>query len=459
MADHNKYRAGTYTESHVHFYYVSSAGVGSQWPFMGDTSESIESISGSGDVSAVHDAGLIASLRDSSLQRFAGATLMWGTGHQLITVAQGYLLFELTESTLWLAALGAAVGVPNIIVAVLGGLLADRVPRTRLLMVGSTIAGLPMLAIAILFALDVLEPWHLLMAGAAQGSALALDWIARLSLLPDVVPENTLVRAISIDQSAFNSARVIAPLIGGFILGSFGPSAAYGLTAAFFGLAIVIYSTFRPRTSMAPGPHAGIIEDFKEVGRVLRGNTILRLNLLFTAVNALMLGGLIFIMPAFAKEVFNTDEAGLGYLFAAIGLGAVAGAVTMSWTGGVRRAGPTLLITDVLTGGFVIAWAFTSTMPLALPIAFLFGYFNAVHIALGIVVIQVNVPAEVRGRVLGAYELAWAGFPLGGLASGSLAAAFGLRNSLTILAVGLIVFTVVVTAMSLQFRQLRIENR
>ena len=426
---------------------------------MSDTSEPIESISGPGYLNAVHDVGLIGSLRDSSLQRFVGATLMWGTGHQLITVAQGYLLFDLTDSTLWLAALGAAVGIPNIIVAVLGGLLADRVARTRLLMVGSTIAGLPMLAVAILFAVDALEPWHLLIAGAAQGSALALDWIARLSLLPDVVPENTLVRAISIDQSAFNVARVIAPLMGGFILGSFGPSAAYGLTGGFFGLAIVIYSTFRPHTSVAPGPHAGIIEDFREVGRVLRGNTILRINLLFTAVNALMLGGLIFIMPAFAKEIFNTDENGLGYLFAAIGLGAVAGALTMSWTGGARRAGPTLLISGVLTGAFAIAWAFTSNMPLALPFAFVFGYFNAVHIALGIAVIQVNVPPEVRGRVLGAYELAWAGFPLGGLASGSLAAVFGLRNSLTILAVGLIIFTLVVTAASLEFRQLRIENR
>jgi hypothetical protein len=97
-------------------------------------------------------------------------------------------------------------------------------------------------------------------------------------------------------------------------------------------------------------------------------------------------------------------------------------------------------------------------MSLALPIAFLFGYFNAVHIALGIAVIQVNVPAEVRGRVLGAYELAWSGFPLGGLASGSLAAVFGLRNSLAVLAIGLIVFTVVVTAVSVQFRRLRIES-
>jgi MFS family permease len=425
---------------------------------MDDISESTEPVPGRAGAGAAHGVGLMGALRDSSLQRFIGATLTWGTGHQLITVAQGYLLFELTESTLWLAALGAAVGIPNIIVAVLGGLLADRVPRTRLLMAGSTIAGLPMVAIAVLYATDALEPWHLLVVGAAQGSALALDWIARLSLLPDVVPKNTLVRAISIDQSAFNGARVIAPLAGGFLLGSFGPSAAYGLAAGLLGLTIGIYATFRPHTHMMPGRHAGIIEDFREVGRVLRGNTILRLNLMFTAVNALMLGGLIFIMPAFAKEVFNTDEAGLGYLFAAIGLGAVAGAVTMSWTGGVRRAGPALLITDVLTGGFVIAWAFTSTISLALPIAFLFGYFNAVHIALGIAVIQVNVPAEVRGRVLGAYELAWSGFPLGGLASGSLAAVFGLRNSLAVLAIGLIVFTVVVTAVSVQFRRLRIES-
>ena len=69
------------------------------------------------------DVGLLGALRDSSLLRFVGATLMWGTGHQLITVSQGYLLFELTSSTIWLAALGAAVGIPNVIVAILAGIM------------------------------------------------------------------------------------------------------------------------------------------------------------------------------------------------------------------------------------------------------------------------------------------------------------------------------------------------
>ena len=97
------------------------------------------------------DVGLLGALRDSSLLRFVGATLMWGTGHQLITVSQGYLLFELTSSTIWLAALGAAVGIPNVIVAILAGMLADRVSRTRLLIVGAIVAGVPMLAVVLLF--------------------------------------------------------------------------------------------------------------------------------------------------------------------------------------------------------------------------------------------------------------------------------------------------------------------
>ena len=429
-------------------------GVGSQWHLMPNNSQIKEETA---DEILLTDVGLLGALRDSSLLRFVGATLMWGTGHQLITVSQGYLLFELTSSTIWLAALGAAVGIPNVIVAILAGMLADRVSRTRLLIVGAIVAGVPMFAVVLLLIFNSLEPWHLLIAGGAQGSALALDWIARLSLLPDVVPKGILVRAVSIDQAAFNGARVVAPIIAGFLLAVSGPSASYGLIVGLFGLAIVVYKTFRPHTELQPVVHKGIVEDLRDVVRVLRGNMILRLNLMFTAVNALVLGGLIFIIPAFAKDVYGTGETGLGYLFSAVGLGALAGALTTSWTGGVKRAGPALLFTDVLFGAFVVVWAFSSTMTLALPIAFLLGYFNAVHIALGIAVIQVNVPAVVRGRVIGAYELAWSAFPLGGLVSGSLAAMFNLRYSLTILACGLVVFTVVVMLSSSQFRQLRMD--
>jgi hypothetical protein len=368
-------------------------------------------------------------------------------------------MFELTGSTMWLGALGAAIGIPNLVMGVVGGLLADRVSRTRLLMIGSAVAGLPMLAIALLYAADALEPWHLVVAAVAQGTGLSIDWISRLSLLPDVVPVNILVRAISIDQSVFNAARVSGPLIGGFILGASGASAAYGAIAALLGLAFLTYTTFRPHTQSAVQNSSGVVEDLREVIREVRGNSLLGMNLAFTAVNALVLGGMVFMIPAFAKEIFVTDEAGLGYLFAAVGIGAVAGAITMSLTGGLRKAGLALLITNLLFGGFVIAWSHTSAMVLAMPFAFMLGYFNSIHVALGIAVIQVNVPAEVRGRVIGAYEIAWSGFPLGGLVSGLLAAALGLPGALTVLAVGLITFTLIVAAFDVRFRQSRIDIR
>ncbi|MDP7484776.1 MAG: MFS transporter [Dehalococcoidia bacterium] len=401
--------------------------------------------------------GFVDSLRNSSLQRFIAATMFWGTGHQLINLAQGYLLFELTGSTLWLATLGAAVGIPNVIVGVLGGVLADRIPRIRMLKIGAFIAGTPMLMIGILYSTDSLEPWHVVVAGMFQGSGLAIDWISRLSLLPDVVPKKILVRSISLDQSIFNGARVAGPLIGGFLLGAAGPGVAYGVIAGLFGMALLIYTTFQPVSQVVRAKSAGVISDLLEVGRVIRDRPILRMNLMFTFVNALMLGGMVFIIPAFAKEIFNTDERGLGFLFAGVGTGAVVGAMTMSWSGGVRRPGPVLLITDILFGSFVIIWAHTSDILVAMPFAFLLGFFNSVHVALGIAVIQFNVPAEVRGRVIGAYEIAWSGFALGGLASGSLAAIFGLRASLTILATGLIVFTIVVATVSSKFRASRIE--
>ena len=397
--------------------------------------------------------GFFGSLKDSSLQRFAAATLFWGTGHQLINVAQGYLMFELTGSTVWLGALGAAIGIPNLVMGVVGGLLADRVSRTRLLMIGSAVTGLPMLAIALLYAADILEPWHLVVAAVAQGTGLSIDWISRLSLLPDVVPKNILVRAISIDQSAFNAARVSGPLIGGFILGASGASAAYGAIAALFGLAFLAYTTFRPHTQSALQHSSGIVEDLREVVSEVRGNSLLGMNLAFTAVNALVLGGMTFMIPAFAKEIFVTDETGLGYLFAAVGIGAVGGAITMSLTGGLRKAGLALLITNLLFGGFVIAWSHTNVMMLAMAFAFMLGYFNSIHVALGIAGIHVNVPAKIRGRVIGAYEIAWSGFPLGGLASGSLATVLGLSGALTVLAVGLITFTLIVAAFNVRFRQ------
>ena len=403
-------------------------------------------------------------LRNPGLRRFSTGTLAWGTAHQMVTASQGFVLFEMTDSTLWIAWLGAAVGIPNVIAAIIGGVLSDRLQRRTLLMLGSAIVALPMIAIAVLYAADALEPWHILVAGSAQGVSLALDWVSRLSLLPTMVPRRIMVSALSIDQSVFNAARVVGPLIAAAILASAGPGASYGVIAGLFAVAILIYFTFtsQARTEGGHTEKIGFASAFRELGDAagtLRADSILSLNVLFTAMNAMMLGGFVFLIPAFVKDVFDSGELGLGIIFATTGTGAFFGALAVASRGGTTSAGRGLLISNILFAGAAALYTVTDTIGIAAAIAFFLGLSNAFHVALGIAAIQVNVPDKVRGRVTGAYELAWSSFPLGGLVVGSLALAVGLQEAVAIAAAVLAVLTVTIFMLSPRMRGLTLNPR
>lgn len=375
----------------------------------------------------------------------------------MVTASQGFVLFDMTDSTLWLAALGAAVGIPNVLAALLGGVLSDRFQRKYLLVAGSTIAGLPMLAIAILFGLDLLEPWHILVAGMAQGVSLALDWTSRLSLLPTMVPRKLMISSLSIDQSAFNAARVFGPLIAGVVLDLIGAAGSYGIIAGLFGTAIMLYFSFRSSKGDPDHQHPGVISGLTEAATALRSQPVLGLNVMFTAVNAMMLGGFVFMVPAFAKDVFETGAAGLGLIFGATGTGAFIGALFVAFRGGTDSAGRGLLISNLLFAGSAMIYAFTGNLWVAAPVAFAFGLFNAIHVALGISAIQVNVANEIRGRVTGVYELAWASFPLGGFIVGALAQGMGLRWATVAAAATVALMTIMVFSFSSTIRNLKLN--
>ncbi len=401
-------------------------------------------------------------LRDPGLRRFSAGTLAWGMAHQMITASQGFVLLELTDDRIWLGWLSAAVGVPNIIAAVIGGVLSDRLQRRTLLMLGSSIVALPMIAIAVLYATDLLEPWHILVAGSAQGVSLALDWISRLSLLPTMVPRRIMVSALSIDQAIFNAARVIGPLIAAAVLASAGPSASYGVIAALFAVAITIYFSFKRQPSNGDEHSEKIgfgsaFRELKEAGSALRADSVLSLNVLFTAINAMMLGGFVFMIAAFVKEIFDSGEFGLGLIFATTGIGAFLGAVAVATRGGIQAAGKGLLVSNMLFAGAACLYAVSWNTGVAAAVAFFFGLFNAYHVALGISAIQVNVPDHLRGRVTGAYELAWASFPLGGLVIVSVAELTGLRGAIAIAGGAVATITVTVFVLSPRMRNLSLN--
>ncbi len=391
------------------------------------------------------------------LRKFLIGTVVWGIGNQMVTVTQTYVIFDITQSALQLAILGAAVVIASVSTSIVSGFLADRFSRKVLLMCGSVMTFSSMLAVGLLLIADRVEPWHIQVAGAIHGSALALDWTARFSLLPIMVPRNILPRAVFFDNSFFNLGRVLAPLIWGAIVHHWGYDWTYITIAGVMALNLVIVALYRPISTGISTVHQPIWEDVVEIASVVRRNAILNGNLTFTFVNALLMGGFIYLLTPISREVYGVGAGEYSQLFAAVGVGAFIGGLFLGFSGGFKRTGYGLLISNVLTVGCAIVFALMTSIYFGFVFALLFGLMNAIHIGLGTISMQMAITDNVRGRLAGIYELAWGGFPAGGFVFGALADGLGSSVAL-IIGCGFVLFvTFAVGTFNRQLRQLRMR--
>ena len=375
----------------------------------------------------------------------------------MVTVTQTYVIFDITRSSLQLAILGAAVVTASISTSVVSGILADRFSRKTLLMCGSVMTAISMLAVGLLIISDRVEPWHIQLAGAIQGSALALDWTARFSLLPNMVPRNILPRAVFFDNSFFNLGRVLAPLLWGVIVNVWGYEWTYIVIFAVMTVNLVIVSLYRPIASSIPVAHQPIWHDIVEITGVVRRNAILTGNLTFTFVNALLMGGFIYLLTPISREVYDVGAGEYSQLFASVGVGAFIGGLYLGLSGGFRRTGWALLTSNLFTAASAIAFALAASLYFGYAFAFLFGLINAIHIGLGSIALQMAITDNVRGRLAGVYELAWGGFPAGGFVFGAMANGLGSSMSLIIGCAFVVAVTCAIAVLNPQLRRLRLR--
>jgi MFS family permease len=401
---------------------------------------------------------MAGALGEAAFRRFIIGTFCWGSAHQLVTLAQGYTLFSITGSTLYIAALGAAVGVPQLIFSAAGGFMNDRLPRKPLLIAGSLTVSTAMAAIAVAHALDALQPWHILLAGAVQGAFLGFDWTTRNAMLPSVVSRPRLVSAVSADLTAFNLARTVAPLAGSSVLQAWGGPPVYAIIAGLLlgNVGLVLTLTAPPVAARAAS--ASLSKDIRELSALVRGNGVIATNMLFTAVNALMAGGLIYLMPVFAEREFDAGGRGLGVLMTAMGAGAFIAGGVLAVRGTVGKPGPALVASNVLFAGAAAGLALSGPLWVGVLAAGAAGLFNSYHIALGAAAIQLATPEAARGRVFGLYEVAWGMFPLGGLVFGALARGAGLNVAVASGALATLAFTLFVWLLSPSVRRLSLTR-
>jgi MFS family permease len=381
---------------------------------------------------AFHRLAAALTYRDFRVLWIGAFTSSIGTWMQ--KVAQNWLVLTLTgSSSAFFLGLDSFLGeLPILLFTLLGGVVADRHDRRRLMLISQYIQMTAAFALATLVYFDVISIWHVLMLSALTGCAQAFGGPAYQSLIPLLVDRHHLPNAIALNSIQFNLARVLGPILAGAALAAFGMVVCFGLNGLSF-LAVIV-AIYLLHVRHAPTPSGLRLRDELKDGiayvrahRPLRNLTVLAFAMTFLGLPLLT------FLPLFAQNVFHGGVTQYTQLMACAGGGAVAGALVVAWLGKFPHMGRTLLVMQVAFGLMMIVFAVSRVMVLSLVLLFAGGAMLIIAFALTMSLVQLIAPNEMRGRVVSIYMVAFrGGMPLGSLVAGYAANATSAPALLTV---------------------------
>jgi MFS family permease len=358
--------------------------------------------------------------RDFRLLWFGALLSSIGTWMQ--KVAQAWLIVTLTgTASAFYLGLDSFVGeVPILLFTLIGGVIADRANSRHLLLLSQCVQMTAAFALAALVLSDRVHIWHILTLSFMTGVAQAFGGPAYQSLIPSLIPKETLPNAIALNSIQFNLARVIGPMIAGATLTAFGMVACFGLNGVSF--LFVIAAILALHVMHVPRTSTERLRDQLQSGlQYVRNQPQLVTLTLLGFVSAFLGLPLLTFLPIIVKDVFQQDVALYTRFMTIAGIGAVLGALIVAWVGKHRHMGLMLLTMQALLGLVAIGFSLSHTIWLSQLLLFLGGAMLVTCFSMTTSLVQLLAPHELRGRVVSIYMVAFrGGSPLGGLISGWL---------------------------------------
>jgi MFS family permease len=360
--------------------------------------------------------------------RHRNFTLIWSgllisnMGTWMQNVAQSWLIYKLTgNDPLYLGWLGLSFAIPMIIAPPIGGMVADRVDRIRLLYVTQTSSLLLAALLAILTWAGVLRPWQILLTTFIGALLLAFDNPTRQALIPELVPRNDLLNALSLNSATYTGAALVGPAIAGTLLDVIGAGWLFMLNAvsylAVIGALLAMRDPPRERrrsVSLRDALFGGFVYAWR--------HKLILFLLLLSALAALFGRSYQQLLPVFADDVWRVGSSGYGTLLSAGGAGALIGAFAMSSVRDIRRQGRVLVASGLIFCVTLAAFALCPWFWPGVALLVIVGISSTVFTTMIATVIQLSVPGELRGRVISLYAITLIGLPsLGALGVAALA--------------------------------------
>jgi len=374
-------------------------------------------------------------LADAQFRALIISQATFDLGIFMRSTANSWVVFELTQSQLWVGLVAGVRAIPILFFALAGGVISDRLGRRNLMMFAGTLIAASSAVTAILISSELLVAWHMLAVSVLGGIGAALYGPAFYALIADIVRSDQLTRANGILSVAQTTGEMFGPVLVGFVIAASGAHTIFWMVVG--GNAIGLMLLFRVREPERPeadasGEKPSFASQFVEGLRYARDTPpLLWLTLLVIAQN--LFGVAIFaLLPVYAQDVLEIGPTGFGLMGGVFGAGMLIGAVYVSVWGIHRRHAYVMLIMGIFWDSGMVVFGYSRSVPLSLGALFVMGLISMPWVTAVLTMFQQAATDKMRGRVMSLYVIAIGVFPLGWLFGGAVAEWLGNEEALVI---------------------------
>jgi MFS family permease len=356
------------------------------------------------------------------------------TGTWMQTIAQAWLVLQITNSKAALGIVTMLQFLPITVLVMFAGVIADRVPKRNFIVGTQTLAMLQAVGLTVLVWSGHIQLWHVYVLALVLGLANAFDQPTRQAFIVEMVGKDDVMNAVALNSGMFNSARLVGPAIGGFLIALVGVKGAFLLNAVTFVPVIIALLMMRTSELNVGSGIAGPADPLRElregISYAFRTPAVLLIVILMAFIGTFGYNFTV-VLPLVDRYVLGQGSVGLGFLTAAVGLGALVSALLLANRGRATRWGLFAggLAFSVLLGGVALSRWYPSTVLLLVAL----GAASTIFAATANTSLQLSAPDRLRGRLMALYMLLFAGStPIGGLLTGFMAEHLGVSTAVAI---------------------------
>jgi len=338
-------------------------------------------------------------------------------------IARGWLVYTLTSSAMDLAWVTLSFMLPTVVFSLLGGVLADRLPKRRIIVLAQILNCVATVILGVIIITGHVTFWDFIWFGFFNGSVLALSMPARQAFVPELIPERLIFTAMALNTTSWNLSRILGPALAGFLIAwvaAGDTSSAYGVGVVYFMIAalylisaVTMMLVKKPGISVQEAKQKSPLTDMADGLRYVFAHPPV-LGLILLSILPFLFGmPLNTLLPAFNEDILLGGPEDLGLLMSAMGLGAIAGSLLLAYIGEVRHKAAWLIGSCVGWGAFTSAFGMAETVPLAAFLVGFIGLISAWNMSLNRGLLQMQVEDHMRGRIMSIDMMSHGLMPLG----------------------------------------------